>query len=72
VIAIELNKGVDLRQGNRIALIGSIDYLEQDVESMQVNDQPVDLASAGTGVGIKTGFSKRQVREKMVVYRVAG
>jgi hypothetical protein len=71
-IAIELDETTELRQGERIALIDPVDYLEQDVESIEVNDEPVEVAPAGSGVGVKTAFSKQQIRAKMPVYRVEG
>jgi CBS domain-containing protein len=69
-LAIKLNDDVGLAVGDRIALVGEIDFLEQVVESLQVDDVQVESAPPGSGVGVKTAFSKKQARSKTTVYRV--
>jgi hypothetical protein len=69
-LAIQLDSESELRRGERIALIGPLDYMEQEVTTMQIEDTEVELAPAGAGVGVKTAFSKGQVRAKMAVYKV--
>jgi hypothetical protein len=69
-IAIQLDEGAGLRRGERIGLIGEVDYLEQEVESLQVDGADVKEAAPAAEVGVATSWTKQQVRAKMVVYRV--
>ncbi len=63
VAIISLEDG--LRVGDRIAVVGSTTDLEQDVKSMQVEHQNIDVAKAGDLVGLKV---KDKVREGDTVY----
>lgn len=51
VIALTLKK--ELQAGQRIHILGHTTNLEQIVDSMQIEHQPVSIAKAGDAVGIK-------------------
>jgi translation elongation factor EF-1alpha len=54
-----------LKVGERIAIVGSTTDLEQDVKSMQVEHQNIEVAKAGDLVGLKV---KDKVREGDTVF----
>jgi translation initiation factor IF-2 len=64
VAAIRLTKG-ELKIGNRVRIKGTSTDFEEVVESMQVEHQNVETATAGEDVGIKV---KEKVREHDIVY----
>lgn len=45
-----------LRIGDRLAHELPVDFAEEDVTSLEVDNKPVDEAPAGARVGIKTGL----------------
>lgn len=51
VAAVELTEG--LKVGDMISIEGAAGALEQRVESMQMNNQPITEAKAGDVVGLK-------------------
>lgn len=56
-----------LRVGERIHIKGHTTDLEQTVESMQIENEPVDRAKAKDDVGIKV---KERVRPNDDVYKI--
>jgi len=58
VIALTLEKPVST--GMRIQVLGHTTNFEQVLTSMQIDHQPVALASAKSGVGIKVGSRARK------------
>jgi hypothetical protein len=67
VVGIEISE--NLCNGDRISYIIQEGYLEEDVSSIQVNNQDVDKAIPGQKVGIKTEYSDK-LSEGMDVYKV--
>jgi translation elongation factor EF-1alpha len=65
VAAIELT-GV-LKKGDRIRIKGHTTDLELDVDSMQINNVPVEEAKAGDSVGVKV---PERVRKGDTVYKI--
>ena len=64
VIALEDN----LKVGDTIRIIGGLDTdFEQQVESMQMEHQPIQTAKKGDEVGLKV---KEKVREGYKVYKL--
>lgn len=61
---IDLSK--DIKIGDKISIEGATTDLQQEVESMQVEHEDVDEASAGDSIGLKV---KDRVREGDIVYR---
>mgnify|MGYP001824490319 CR=1 FL=1 len=43
----------DIRVGERISIIGHTTEFSQTVESMQVDHQPIEMASAGDEIALK-------------------
>jgi len=66
VAAINLTDSY-LQVGDTVLIQGVTTNLTQKVESMQVENTPVQRAEKGLSVGIKVG---EKVREKDLVYRV--
>lgn len=66
VAAIEIQHG-KLRRGDRIHIVGHTTDLEQVVDSMEIDRQPVDEAVEGQSVGIKV---TDHVREHDEVFKL--
>jgi len=66
VAAIKVTEGV-IRVGDRIKIKGHTTDFEDQVQSIQIDNQPVEKAEVGQLIGIKV---KDRVREKDAVYRV--
>ena len=65
VAAIKLDG--ELKVGDRIKFRGHTTDFEDQVQSMQIENQAVEKAGPGDMIGIKV---KERVREKDLVYRV--
>jgi len=65
VAAIELTAG--LKKGDKIRFKGHTTDLEMIIESMQIDNQPVEQARAGDSVGIKV---PKRVRKHDKVFRI--
>jgi hypothetical protein len=59
-----------LRVGDRLAYEGPVDFVEEDVTSVQLNDQSVEEAGVGDYAGVKTKLTSQQVRKGTRVYRL--
>ena len=66
VAAIKLTDGT-LRVGDRIKIKGHSTEFEDQVQSMQIDNQPVEKADAGQMIGVKV---KDRVREKDLIYKI--
>ena len=66
VAAIKLTDG-ELKVGDRIKIKGHTTDFEDQIQSMQIENKPVEKAGPGEMIGIKV---KDRVREKDLVYRV--
>jgi len=58
-------------EGDRVAYELPVDFIEEDVTSLRLNDTDVAKAAAGTYIGLKTTLTKAQARKGIRVYRVA-
>ena len=67
MVGIEISE--NLCNCYRISYIIQEGYLEEDVSSIQVNNQDVDKAIPGQKIGIKTEYSDK-LSEGMDVYKV--
>ncbi len=65
VAVIELSD--DIRVGDRIRIEGATTSLEQVVESMEIENEKVELASRGQSIGLKV---KDRVRVHDNVYKI--
>jgi hypothetical protein len=68
-LGLRLQAGV-LRVGDRIAYEQPVDFIEEDVTSLQLSDQDVEEVHPGDHAGLKTTLSKEQARKGVRVYRV--
>jgi len=66
VAAIKVTEGT-LKVGDRIKIKGHTTDFEDQIQSMQIENQPVEKAEAGNLIGIKV---KDRVREKDVVWKI--
>ena len=66
VAAIKLTDG-ELKVGDRIKFKGHTTDFQDQIQSMQIENQSVDKAGPGQMIGIKV---KERVREKDLVYKV--
>ena len=67
VAAIRLTDG-SLKGGDTIHIRGHTTDFQQQVDSIQIENQSVEEAEKGTDIGIK---AKERVREKDIVYKVS-
>ncbi len=65
VAAIELTASVKI--GDKIRIKGHTTDLELTVDSMQINNQPVQEAKAGDSIGVKV---PERVRDGDTVYKI--
>lgn len=68
--AISISLEDELRHGDRISFELPVDYEEQIVDSIHLNDAQVESAEEGTLVGIKTTLGKDQAKKGVRVFRV--
>jgi translation initiation factor IF-2 len=66
VAAIEMKQG-SIKKGDLLRYLGHTTDFTQEVDSMEVDNQPIEEAKAGELVGIKV---KERVRENDKVYKV--
>lgn len=57
----------ELRVGDKIAIRGHTTNLEQEVKSMQVEHETIEVAEKGDSIGIKV---KERVRPHDTVYKI--
>jgi hypothetical protein len=61
---------VELRLGDRLAFELPVEFVEQDVESLQVDNEPVNHVEIGQLAGVKTHFTKDQIKKGVRVFLV--
>lgn len=66
VAAIKMTDG-ELHTGDTIHIKGHTTDFEQEVSSLQIEHQPMEVVKAGDDIGIKV---KEPVRKKDLVYKV--
>lgn len=66
VAAIKVTKG-SIKKGDTLMYKGHTTDFTEEVESMEIDNQPIDEANVGDMIGIKI---KERVREKDIVYKV--
>lgn len=67
--SVEMEEG-DLRAGEKIAIEFSVDFEEQEVSSLKLNDSNVDMVHAKCEVGIQREESLPRVKAGMSIYRI--
>jgi len=60
----------EIRLGDRISFELPIEFEEQNVESLQIDGEAVDLALPGKTAGIKTNLTKEQAKKGVRVFIV--
>jgi hypothetical protein len=60
-----------LRVGGRLGYLLPSGVLEEEITSLQHDRRDIDSGKLGQRVGLKTTFSKTQLREKLIVYEVS-
>ncbi len=66
VAAIKITEG-ELKIGDRIKFKGHTTDFEDQIQSMQIENQSVEKAGTGQLIGIKV---KERVRERDIVYKI--
>ena len=66
VAAIRITGG-ELKIGDNIHIVGAHTDFKQKVGSMEINRNPIERATIGDEVGVKTN---ERVREKDIVYKL--
>jgi putative protease len=66
VAAVKVTRGT-VKKGDTLRYVGHTTDFTDQVASMQVNNQPVEVAKAGDFIGVKV---KERVRENDKVYKV--
>lgn len=56
--------------GDRIAYKLPVDFVEEVVTSLRLDDQDIEEAHVGDHAGLKTILDKHQARQNVHVYRV--
>ncbi len=69
VIGIRIENST-IKIGDTIAFELPVEYEEQQVESLQVDNIPVEQAGIGNLAGIKTHLTKEQVKKGIQVFRI--
>lgn len=68
-LGLRLSSSV-LHVNDRVAYEQPVDFLEEEITSLQLNGQKIDEAHAGDYVGVSTSLTKQQARTNVRVYRV--
>jgi len=68
-VSIRINEGMTLHQGDIIAFETAVEFVEQRIDSMQIDDKAAEMAEGGSLAGIKCKYPPSIVRKDMVVYR---
>ena len=68
VISVKLLDTIDVN--DRIGFFTHSGFLEEEVSSLQINTNPVESAEVDSIVGIKTCYSKSQLKKGMIVYKI--
>jgi hypothetical protein len=67
VITVEIsNAGLNI--GQRIGYATESEFLEEDVISLELNNEKIEMAEPGQEIGLKTVYSKEQLRKNTPVY----
>jgi hypothetical protein len=68
-LGLRLQSG-DLRVGHRIAYELPVDFVEEEITSLHLDDHDVEAAHTGDYVGLKTKLSKQQAHKGVRAFRV--
>lgn len=69
VIGILVQNGT-LRAGDRIAFELPLEFVEEEITSLELNKEAVGEVGAGCKAGVKTNLQKAQARDGVRVYRI--
>lgn len=69
VVGIHL-ESTGLRMGDRVAYELPVDFIEEEITSLQIDKQTVDNAEIGDYAGVKTHLTKEQARKNTRVFKI--
>lgn len=69
VLSIQV-ENAEIKKGDRIGFELSVEFVEQSVESLEMDNHAVERAEIGQRVAIKTQLNKREARAGVRVFRV--
>ena len=68
-VGVQIEEGM-IRVGDTLAYELPVDFIEEEVRSLQLDNAAVEDAAAGTHVGVKTGLAKAEARNGTRVFAV--
>lgn len=68
-LSITVEEG-DISLGSRVAYELAVDFVEEMVESIQIDGESVDKAPAGKVIGVTTTLNRDQAKKGVKVYRI--
>ncbi len=69
VITVKV-EGAQIRRGDRMAFDLPVTFEEENIVSMEIDKQAIDLAETGMLVAVKTGLTKAQAKKGIRIFRV--
>ena len=70
VLGLRVQTG-EVRVGDRVAFELPVEFAEEEIVSLRLDEESVDRAATGMHVGVRTNLTKQQARKGVRVYRVA-
>jgi hypothetical protein len=70
VIGVEIFE-TEISKGDRIGYLTPTGFFEEEVSSLQIDNEDVQVASPNQKVGIKTIYPKEVLRKGMIVYKIS-
>jgi hypothetical protein len=71
VVIVELSEGRAVALGERLGFIGEVEFAEEEISSIQFEDEQVETSPKEGRIGLKTALGKDELRKGTPVHRVA-
>jgi hypothetical protein len=69
--ALTIDLTGEIKVGDTLAYELPVEFEQEEVQSLRLNDEDVDQAVPGVEVGVKTSLTKEQARKGVRVFRLA-
>jgi hypothetical protein len=70
--ALTIDLTAEIGVGDTLAFELPVEFEQEQVKSLRLNNEVVEQAAPGLEVGVKTGLSKQQARKGARVFKVNG
>ncbi len=70
VVIVELTEDTAVAVGERLAFVGPVEFAEQEITSLQFEDEQRQVSPEAGRIGLKTALAKDEVRKGAPVYLV--